>query len=278
MGLFLKKFERLVHPSSWRRISIANWAAPNDPTVYGFLDIDFTNVLSFLSKINTDCDLKTSPTHVVAKAMALVLKKYPDLNGIIRWKKIYLRKTVDIFLQVAIDGASSGGKPDLSGAKIENCDQKSLADICRELKDKSQKIRQKTDPQFQKTFALMAKIPQFLLGFIVKLGSFLTYNFDLNLPGLGFPADPFGSAMVTSVGMLKMPPGLAPLVPVSRVPLIVCLGEIRDKAWVVNNEIVIRPIAQLGITFDHRFIDGLTGSQMAKYLEEILEHPEIYFV
>lgn len=274
MPLFVHKFKALKNPSSWRRISIANWRAPDDPTVYGLLDIDFTQVLAYLEKINPTLDLKVSPTHVLAKAMALVLKKFPDLNGIIRWQKIYLRSSVDIFLQVAIEATSPNEKADLSGAKIENVDKKSLSDICQELKDKSDKIRQKKDPQFQKTFKLMSKIPQFLLGFIVKIGSFLTFNFDLNLPSLGFPADPFGSAMITSVGMLKMPPGLAPLVPVSRVPLIVCLGEIRDKPWVVAGQVVVRPVAQLGITFDHRFIDGLTGAKMVKYLEDILEHPD----
>src|SRR3989338_6827999 len=95
------KFVKLRNPSAWRRIAVATRKAPNDPTVYGKLPVDFSNALLFLDEINGKGAQKITATHFVGKALALVLKKYPDLNGIIRWKRIYLRKKVDLFFHVA---------------------------------------------------------------------------------------------------------------------------------------------------------------------------------
>ncbi len=266
-------FYRLAHPSSWRRLSVANWRAPNDPTVYGSFPVDFTAARQFLLQLNTGTGPKVTVTHLVAKAMALTLRRFPDLNGIIRWKKIYLRKTVDIFLQVAIAEGKDQKRPDLSGVKITSCDEKSLHDISLELQEKGEQIRKKEDPQFKRSLKMLDRVPAFFLPWLVRLISFLIYNLDIHLPRLGLPADPFGSAMVTSVGMLKVPSGFAPLVPMSRVPLIVCVGEVVDRPWVVDGQVVPRPILDLSFTFDHRFMDGLTGSRMTKYFQEIIQDP-----
>lgn len=255
---------------------MATWKAPNDPTVYGKLPIDFTHAADYLEKINRNSPVRITVTHLIAKGVALVLKKFPDLNGIIRWKTIYMRKTVDVFLQVAVDSKGGDEQPDLSGAKIESCDEKSLAQIAGELRDKSGNIRTKKDPQFRGTLNLIKWIPNFALSWAVRFISFVLYNLGLSFPSLGLPADPFGSVMVTSVGMWSVPSGFAPLVPMSRVPLVICVGEVKDEPVVIEGKVVVRPILDLSVTFDHRFIDGLTGSRMAKYFRDIIEKPDVF--
>ena len=203
----------------------------------------------------------------------MVLKEHPDLNGIIRWNKIYLRKTVDIFTQVAIGSSSPQQKADLSGAKIESCDEKSLLEIAQSLKGKSSSIREGKDKHFKSTTKTLDIIPSFFLPYMLRFIEFLNYDLNLDLSFLGLPYDPFGSAMVTSVGMLKVPSGYAPLFPLSRGPLIICLGEIVKKPWVVDDAVVARPILDIRATFDHRFMDGLTASRMIKQFKEILENP-----
>lgn len=271
-----KRFERLKNPSSWRRISIANWKAPNDPTVYFAFPIEFSRAQRFLEQISRESKIKMTPTHLVSKAVALTLRRYPELNGIIKWRRIYLRKSVDIFLQVAIAEQNTTERPDLSGTKIEKCDAKNLVQIAVELKEKSRSIREKRDPQFKLTLKLLNNIPALFLSWCVRLIGFLIFNLGLNLPRLGLPADPFGSAMVTSVGSLGIASGFAPLTPMSRVPLIVCVGEVTDRPWVVDGQVAARPILDLSVTFDHRFIDGLSASRMAEYFKGIIENPERY--
>lgn len=271
--MFSKKIERLKNPSSWRKIAIASWKTPNDPTVYGKLSVDFSMAKTFLEEANKKSAEKITVTHLVARALALTLKHFPDINGIIRWKRIYLRKTVDIFFQVALPPEGPDEKPDLSGVTVESCEDKSLEEIAVALVEKSRNLRLKKDSNFKMTLKLLDFVPALLLPWLLRLVSFVIYNLGFSAPRFGIPDDPFGSAMVTSVGMFKMPPGFAPLVPVSRVPLIVCVGEVKDKPWVVDGSVVARPVLDLTVTFDHRFIDGLTGSQMAHFFREIIEDP-----
>lgn len=274
-----QNFYPLKNPSPWRRISLANWKTPNDSTVYGVIEVESTPLLQFLENVNAKkTGAKITVTHVVAKALALTLKAYPDLNGIVRWGKIYLRKSIDIFLQVAVRETADGEKPDLSGAKVMHCDEKSLSEIALDLSNQSTKIREKNDPQFQSSHRILKNIPSFILYWILRFMTFLVYNLGLSFPKLGLPADPFGSAMVTSVGSLGVPPGFAPLVPISRVPLILCVGTIEKKPWVVGDQVEVRPVLDINITLDHRFIDGLVGSRMYKHMRQILNQPEKHFL
>lgn len=184
---------------------------------------------------------------------------------------------MDVFLQVAMKNQNNEDKPHsehLSGALIRNIDQLHLKDIANRLSSLATEIRSDNDPQFQKTFNIANALPVFLLRPLVRVHEFLVYNIGLNIPSLGLVADPFGSAMLTSVGALNSPPGFAPIVPPSRCPFLICLGRIERKPWVVNDHVVARPVAGFTTTFDHRFMDGLVASKMFQTFLDILYHPE----
>jgi pyruvate/2-oxoglutarate dehydrogenase complex dihydrolipoamide acyltransferase (E2) component len=51
------------------------------------------------------------------------------------------------------------------------------------------------------------------------------------------------------------------------------IGALKKKPIVINDGIAIRPMMYLSLTFDHRLIDGATGS---KFLQRICEHLESY--
>lgn len=46
-----------------------------------------------------------------------------------------------------------------------------------------------------------------------------------------------------------------------------------EKPVVVNGEIVIQPIMSLGLTIDHRVVDGMAGAKFMKDLKELIEDP-----
>ena len=59
---------------------------------------------------------------------------------------------------------------------------------------------------------------------------------------------------------------------------ILAVGTVRSKPWVVTNdageeEIAIRKVAQLSLSFDHRLIDGDVGSRFIATVGAILENP-----
>jgi pyruvate dehydrogenase E2 component (dihydrolipoamide acetyltransferase) len=279
----MARFVRVKNLSPWRKLALVFWKSPVDPTVYGWYDFDVTTALDYLAKQNANSPVKLTLTHYVARAMAITIAKYPMINGIIRWGHIYLRQSIDILLQVAIQEIQGMHGDQLSGAKINNIDKKSIVAIAEELSRTASNIRNNKDPQFNKQFAITRLVPNFVLKGIIKLNEFLVYDLGLSCPALGFVDDPFGSAMLTSVGSLDCPPGLAPLVPPSRCPFLICIGRVEKKPWVVpgvngeNDRIEVKPVMRFTATFDHRFLDGLTASKMFKTFLEVLYNPDKYF-
>jgi len=85
--------------------------------------------------------------------------------------------------------------------------------------------------------------------------------------------DEFGSAMVTNVGMFGLAQAYAPLVPFSRTPLVVLVGEVHEKPVAEAGRAVVRPVMTLGVTFDHRFMDGWHGGAMAQLFRAYIEDP-----
>lgn len=270
-------FVKARHLTPWRKIALVSWGHPQDPSVYGQFDFDATPLLHYLEQVNRQGSEKVTLTHLIGKALGLVLARYPSANGIIRWGTLYLRSSVDIFFQVAIPHPDDDKKESLSGAKISNIDKKSLPELARELREQAHRIRHEEDLQFGKTFQMARWVPVFLLRWLVRLQGFLVFDLGLSLPKLGLFPDPFGSAMLTSLGSLGIPPGFPPLAPPSRCPLLICVGAVTDKPVVTEDKkIEVRPVVTLCSTFDHRFMDGLIASRMFKFLLEILKDPAKY--
>jgi pyruvate/2-oxoglutarate dehydrogenase complex dihydrolipoamide acyltransferase (E2) component len=83
--------------------------------------------------------------------------------------------------------------------------------------------------------------------------------------------------MITNVGGMGIDVAWAPLVPYTRVPLLLALGTIRDKAVVENGEVKARPVLSIGVTFDHRLIDGVHAAQMSDEFKQCFADPAKYF-
>jgi pyruvate dehydrogenase E2 component (dihydrolipoamide acetyltransferase) len=263
-------FERVAEATTWRRLALATWSAPDNPTVYGTIEVDMTDSLALIERLRESDGLHVTVTHLVAKALALGLRDNPDGNGLIIGKRLYRRSEVDIFCQVA----SEDGR-DLSGVKLCSIDAMPLRQIAQTLNSRVAQLRARKDREVEKTKDTLSRIPDWLLGGALRAVGFLTYDLGLDLRRFGVAYDQFGSAMVTSIGSVDAGLGLAlaPLVPFSHVPIVVLVNNIQRRPAVVGDQILIRPMLTLGCTFDHRFIDGITGARIAAALRRALTHP-----
>lgn len=264
------EFHPRSRPSMWRKMSFANWGASKDPQVYGRVELDMQGAMAYAKKLSEESETKITPTHLIVRAVALALKKFPDTNVLIRWNQARFRKHVDVFCQVAIPGE----KPDLSGATLRDVDEKDPVAIAKELKERARKVREGKDKEFSKTRKQLNSMPTFLTRFVLWIVGLLQYTLNFNLKFIGLPRDPFGGVMVTSVGSLGISEAYPPLVPMSRVPLLLCIGKLEDKAVVRDGQIVIRPVCVLTCTFDHRVMDGFVAGKMAKFVMAYLDNPE----
>lgn len=269
----------LVHKKDitpFRRIAIGTWQTAYDPSVYGTLRVRMDRAMDYIDEYRKRSGVRLTVTHLVAKAMAEVLRRMPDANAILRFNRIYLRKNIGIFFQVTIRDEETG-KFDLSGATIYDVDQKSLPEIVAEMEERVHAVRKGTDKALEKARRSFDLIPLILMNFVLKAVSFFAYTLNLDLSRFGIARDPFGSVMITNIGALGLDAAYVPLIAYSRVPLLVALGEVKEVPLVEDGKIVVGKVMDMNATFDHRFFEGSHGAVMASVMRSWMEDPERHF-
>ncbi|WP_257458285.1 2-oxo acid dehydrogenase subunit E2 [Archangium lipolyticum] len=260
--------------SSFRKLAIGSWKTAYDPTVYGTMTLRMDNALAYIEAFRQKTGIRLTVTHLLAKAMAEALRRCPDANAILRFNKIYLRKRVTVSTLVV---QTDGGKVDLTSAKIDDAEQKTLREISAELEAAVQKVRQRRDEALEKSKGTIQKLPYMFLNLFTWLISFLMYTLNLDMTWAGMPRDAFGSAIITNVGSLGLDTAYVPLVPYTRVPIFIAPGAIKDAPVVENGKVVPGKVMNVNASFDHRFIDGFHAGILATTLREMLENPFEHF-
>ena len=64
-----------------------------------------------------------------------------------------------------------------------------------------------------------------------------------------------------------------PLVPYSRVPLLLAVGAVRSMPVVENDEIRIGKVMRVHASFDHRLLDGSHAAIMSRVIKDYMENP-----
>ncbi len=87
------------------------------------------------------------------------------------------------------------------------------------------------------------------------------------------PADMAGGTFtITNVGVFGVDTG-TPILPPGE-SAILALGTIREAPWVHKGKIKVRHVTTLGLSFDHRIIDGELGSKFLRDVGAFLTDPE----
>lgn len=246
-------FKRARSLPVFRKFALSAWNGGGDPSVYSFVELDVTKLPE-----------GRSPMAYFLKALALTMSKHKEMNSILRLGRIYHRQHVYISVLVNMP---KGDRSDLSIAILEHADEMSLEQIEAALNVKAREIRKERDPHLGFALKIIKWLPQPILRLFLGLYSFLTHDLRVNLRPFGLPRLPFGSVIVTNIGSLGLKKALVPLVPLTRSPLLLSVGGISKEARVVDDQIQIRRIMHIGVTFDHRFFDGSHAAAMLRDFE-----------
>lgn len=257
---------------AFRRIAIGTWKTAYDPSVYGSITFRMEPVLAFIERVRAETGKRLTVTHFVAKAAAMALLRVPEANAILRMNRVYERKRISVFLQVAMTDPETN-KPDLSGVTIHDVDKLDVSALVDATEKRVAEVRARKDPSLEKTRQSFRFVPSFLLNTLVNGMAFLLYTLNLDLSWLGLPKDGFGSVMVTNIGSLGLESAYVPLVPFSRVPILLAVGQVIDEPVVESGQVVPGKVMRLHATFDHRFIDGAHAAAMVRVLKEIFSDP-----
>jgi pyruvate dehydrogenase E2 component (dihydrolipoamide acetyltransferase) len=261
-------FRPARNPSPFRRIAASMWGRPSDPSIYGFVDIDVTETLAFLER-RREAGERLTLTHVVAQAVARAFAENPELNAKVRFGgRIEERQSVDLVISVARDGGR-----DLSAARVEAAEGLDLSGLVERIDAQVNRSRNGEDEDYEKSRGLLASLPFFLVKPLLWLTDLLGNELHLHLPRLGMPRDPFGTAVITNVGMFGIDTAFAPFVPLGRAPMLLLVTAVQERPVVRDGEVVARPVLRLCATFDHRIIDGAAAGRLARTITALVQNP-----
>ncbi len=107
---------------------------------------------------------------------------------------------------------------------------------------------------------------------LVDLAQALTELTATAREGRTQPADMAGGTFtITNVGVFGVDAGTPIINPGESA--ILCMGAIKPKPWIVDDQVVPRQVTTLALSFDHRHIDGATGSQFLADVAGIIADP-----
>ncbi|MEO3774458.1 dihydrolipoamide acetyltransferase family protein [Micromonospora sp. B9E7] len=106
-----------------------------------------------------------------------------------------------------------------------------------------------------------------------ELADSLTELVQTAKSGRTSPADMSGGTLtITNVGVFGVDTG-TPILPPGE-SAILAFGAVREMPWVHKGKVKVRQVTTLGLSFDHRIIDGELGSKFLRDIGDFLADPE----
>lgn len=237
-------------------VARGTWGRPRDGVSHGWLELDVTEVERWCAQV-----AGVSLVHVVGAALARGLARVPDANSRVVLGAARTRERVDVSFVVDI----ARGR-DMAAVCVRDADGKSPREVARELFAGARDIRRGRDDALGRARAVARHVPAPLLRVGMRAAGFVAGGLGWRVPGLRVPAHPFGSVLVSSLEAWDVPRALPPLVPFAHLGLVVTVGAAGWRPWVVDGEVVPRRLTEVGLTFDHRLVDG---AQMATVIDVV---------
>ncbi|MDX6197481.1 MAG: hypothetical protein QOJ79_632 [Actinomycetota bacterium] len=255
-------------PSVRRKIAVATWRAPREGRLHARMAVDATAVLAFCAEQRAATGTPVSPAAVVGLAFQRGVEQVPAFHNRVVFGRIVPFSSYDVAFAVDIEGGD-----DLAPTKVRAADTKTVAQVAAELVAGAERLRARSDRDFQTTNGIARLVPWFLLRPVIALASVL--NGGIGVRAFGQPAHPLGSLFVTNIGSFGLDEGYVAPVPAARVPLYVCVGAVSDAALVVDGKVAVRPQLVITATADHRLVDGAHAAKLARIVRMLLAEPHL---
>ncbi len=204
------------------------------PHVTTYDECDMTKLVLWRKKYVTKIEEKHG-VHITympffIKAIIYAAKDFPWVNSTFEGENLHVKKYFNI-------GIAVGRNNSLIVPVVKNCEQKSILQLAKEMKDLGEKA----------------------------MADKLSLN---EITG--------GTFTITNAGMY----GATASTPIIAHPQVAILGvhKITEKPVVREGEIVIRPILNFGLSFDHRVVDGSYAVQFLRRMIEYLEDPDSWLI
>jgi 2-oxoglutarate dehydrogenase E2 component (dihydrolipoamide succinyltransferase) len=195
-------------------------------------EVDMTDIVDFVKREEASFHSKEgfnlTITPFIIFSLAKVLNEMPELNSSLDGDLVIQHPQINMGIAVSVDGG-------LMVPSINNCDEKNLLGICRDLNNIVQKTR------------LKAINPDDLQGSTFTLSNFGVFGATIGTPIINQP-----NVGILGTGVIK------------KQPVVIEKNDL--------DIIAIRQMMMLSLGFDHRLIDGAGGALFLSKIKNILEN------
>lgn len=214
--------------------------------------------------------------HIFYSAMIRTMKVKPKLNQFVMKGRLYRRNNITISMMVkknmSLDGEETSIKLDFTGEETPEDIKNILNDLIE--KEKSENQNPDDDNDMDALVKVLDKIPQGLLGLVVKFLKFL--DSQNIMPHAIIKASPFhSSAFITNMGSLGIRSIYHHIYDFGTVGVFLAIGK-KDKRLIMENkEVVEEKYINLKFVSDERICDGFYFSRAFKQFFKYLRNPEL---
>lgn len=248
-----------------RKIAVATWLAPRESRIQTKIQLELTAILEYLEQTKHQA---ITLTHIVGAALARAIAANPEVNVRVVLGKVKPMPRIDLSFAVDMENGS-----DLAQCRIKDADKKTLLQISEELILGAEKLRARSDENYQRSVSWAKSIPTPLMRPVMKFLSL--WNGGLGKKGFGQVGHPLGSAFISNVGRFEMQEAyLAPL-PFARTPIYLAIGQIHDAPVAIDGKVEVRKIVIITAVADHRLIDGAHAGKLIKSFKQHLVNPAL---
>jgi len=204
------------------------------PHVTTFDEADMTRLVAwrkkYVDKIEEKHGVRITFMPFFVKAIIYAARDFPWVNSTFEGDNLHVKKYFNI-------GMAVGRENSLIVPVVKHCEQKSLLQVAKEMKDLGERA---------------------------------------NSDKLKMDEITGGTFTITNAGMF----GATASTPIIAHPQVAILGvhKITEKPVVRDGEIVIRPMLNFGLSFDHRVVDGSYAVQFLRRMIEHLEDPDGWLI
>lgn len=251
-----------------KKINYTSWTNNYDPQTYTTIKLDITKIIPYLKKKSEEIKVHLTPTIFSIKLMSIILKKYPEVYGYIKFGRYDTKEGVDICCLVEV-----GDGKELANTTITNCETKDFVRITHELNDSVKLLRERKNKDQNFKMLIFKFIPTFITGPFMQMVSYLS-SIGLKMDAIGLKRFEFGSCVITSLGKLDIDNSYAPIPPLTFAPILLTLCSKYDvNKRNEEGNIETKTYLRMNFTSDYRFFEPKTVAAILKDIHLIGEDP-----
>jgi len=234
----------------------------SDHKVGMLTEVDMTSAERLRRRVEAEAGVRPSYTALLTKAVSIALRENEHANRVLVgfrfWKRLVQLHRVD--MTVAVERDEPGIEQAAFAATIQNTDEKNLAQITEELRDLANATPE-TNERWRQFNWIVRRLPATIALFVLRLPTRFAKMWVQHRGGAVMISSPAKYGVDLMVGAWPWPLGFS-------------FGYVKDRPFVIDGELTVRPTMTITFSFDRRLMAGAPSARFFRRVCDLMEDAE----